>query len=92
MPMLAQRGGGGIAPTHPNLGTGMGELSTPRPGCFTHGKYPVPNVQEAGWALGPILKMSPPTGIKSPDRPARSESLYRIRCPGIYTVPCLKYS
>ena len=24
----------------------------------------------------------PPTGIRSPDRPARSESLYRLRYPG----------
>jgi len=59
MPMQAQRGGGGIAPTHPNLGTGMGELSAPRPGRFTHGIYPVLNVQEAGWASVPIPKMSP---------------------------------
>jgi hypothetical protein len=26
-------------------------------------------------------KFSPPTWIRSPDRPARSESLYRLRCP-----------
>ena len=63
MPMHAQRGGGSIAPTHPNLGTGRGELSAPRPGRFTHGKYPVPNVQEAGWASGPIRKMLPPPGL-----------------------------
>jgi hypothetical protein len=60
MPMQAQRGGGSTAPTHPNLGTGRGELSAPRPARFTHGKYPVPNVQEAVWASGPIPKMSPP--------------------------------
>ena len=29
----------------------------------------------------------PPTGIRSPDRPARSESLYRLRYPGPQTVP-----
>ena len=27
-------------------------------------------------------KISPPTGIRSPDRPARSESLYRLSYPG----------
>jgi hypothetical protein len=27
---------------------------------------------------GRVLKISPPTGIRSPDRPARSESLYRL--------------
>jgi hypothetical protein len=36
---------------------------------------------------GRVLKISPPTGIRSPDRPARSESLYRLRCPGpLYSV------
>ena len=27
---------------------------------------------------GRVRKISPPTGIRSPDRPARSESLYRL--------------
>jgi len=27
-----------------------------------------------------------PTGIRSPDRPARSESLYRLLCPGPYAI------
>ena len=27
---------------------------------------------------GQVLKISPPTGIRSPDRPARSQSLYRL--------------
>jgi len=29
-----------------------------------------------------LQKISPPTGIRSTDRPARSESLYRLSCPG----------
>ena len=48
--------------------------STPRP-HFTPGKDPVPIVQEAGLATGPVWtggKISSPTGIRSPDRPARS--------------------
>ena len=31
---------------------------------------------------GRVRKISPPTGIRSPDRPARSESLYRLSYPG----------
>jgi hypothetical protein len=27
---------------------------------------------------GQVRKISPPTGIRSPDRPARSQSLYRL--------------
>jgi hypothetical protein len=52
-------------------------------------KDPVPIVQEAGWAsrlvwTGP--DNLPPTGIRPPDLPPRSESLYRLsyRCPHIY--------
>ena len=30
---------------------------------------------------GRVRKISPPTGIRSPDRPARSESLYRLLYP-----------
>jgi hypothetical protein len=49
--------------------------ATPRP------NDPVPIVQEAGWAPGPVwtgAKNVAPTGIRSPDHPARSESLYRL--------------
>ena len=50
---------------------------------FTPGKDPVPIVQEAGWAPGPFRTggKSRPTGIRSPDRPARSQSLYRLSYP-----------
>ena len=60
---------------------GGGGWSTPRPGRFTPGKDPVPIVQEAGWAPGPAWQGAEnlaPTGVQSPDRPARSESLYRL--------------
>jgi hypothetical protein len=30
---------------------------------------------------GRVRKISPPTGVRSPDRPARSESLYRLAIP-----------
>ena len=44
----------------------------------------VPIVQEAGWSPGPVWAgVENPTsnGIRSPDRPARSESLYRLSYP-----------
>ena len=57
-------------------------MTTAREGVrplFTPGKDPVPIVQEAGWAPGPVWKGAENlayTGIRSPDRPARSQSLY----------------
>jgi hypothetical protein len=45
-------------------------------------------VQEAGWAPGPVWIVAEnltPTGIRSPDHLARSESLYQLRYPGPYT-------
>ena len=53
-------------------------------------KDPVPTVQEAGYAPGLVWKGAEnlaPTGIRSPDRPACSESLYRLSYPG----PCAIY-
>jgi hypothetical protein len=62
-----------------------GRWSAPRSGRFTPGNDPVLFVQEAGWAPGPACtcaKNLTPTGIRSPDRPARSQSLYRLSYPG----------
>jgi len=56
---------------------------TPR-SLFTAGKDPIPIVQGAGWPPGPVLTDAEnlaTTGIRSPDRPARSQSLYRLRYP-----------
>jgi hypothetical protein len=53
---------------------------TPRP-LYTSGKDPIPAVQEDGWASGPVWSGAEnlaPTGIRSPGRPARSQSLYRL--------------
>jgi hypothetical protein len=59
-----------------------GEWSAARPDrSFPIGKDPVPIVQETGWAPGPVwtgAKNLAPTGIQSPDRPARIQSLYRL--------------
>ena len=49
--------------------------------AFTPEKDPVPIVQEAGWAPGPVwlgAENLASTGIRSPDLAARSESLYRL--------------
>jgi hypothetical protein len=65
--------------------------SAPRPGRFTSGKDPAPIVNEARWAPGPVwtcAKYLTPTGIRSLDRPARSQSLYRLSYPA---HQCSKY-
>jgi hypothetical protein len=51
-----------------------GEWSAARPGRFTPGIDPVPVLQEAGWAPGPVWRggKSPPHRDSIPDRPARS--------------------
>jgi hypothetical protein len=52
--------------------------ATPRP-LYPRARDPVPIVQRAGWAPGPVwtgTKNLASTGIRSPDRPASSESLY----------------
>jgi hypothetical protein len=82
---VAQRMGRGIALLFHDHGTRRGRVVsvTPRP-YFTPGKDPVPNVQEAGWAPGPVwtgAENLAPTGIRSSDRSARSQSLYRLSYP-----------
>ena len=53
--------------------------STPR-SHFTPGKEPVPILQEAGWAPGPVWMggKSRPHRDSIPHRPARSQLLYRL--------------
>jgi hypothetical protein len=72
---VAQSVGRGIALLFHDLGTRRcwTVSRTPRP-QFTPGKDPVPIVQEAGWAPGPVwtgAEYLGPTGIRSSDRPAR---------------------
>ena len=82
-PVVAQSVGvgRGIALLFHDHGTRRGwvVICTPRP-YFTPGKDTVPIVQEAGWAPEPVWTggKSRPIGILSPDRPARSQSLYRL--------------
>jgi hypothetical protein len=64
------------------LGTRWGGWSATRPGRLVPRKDPVLIVQEAGWASEPVCICAEnltPTGIRSPDLPAHSESLYRLR-------------
>jgi len=74
-PGVAQKVGRGIALLFHDRGTRRGWVvsSTPRP-HFTSGKDPVPILQEAGWAPGPVWTdgKSRPHRDSIPDRPARS--------------------
>jgi hypothetical protein len=60
----------------------VGEWAAARPSrTLPPGKYPVTIVQKAGWAPGPVstgAENLARTGIRSPDRPACSQSLYRL--------------
>ena len=81
----AQRVSRGIALPFHDLGAEDGGVGlAPRPGRCTPGKNTVPIVQEAGWAPGTVwtgVENLATTGIRSPDRPARSQSLYRLCYP-----------
>jgi len=73
-----------------------GKGSASRPGRYLPpGKSPVPIVQEAGWVPGSVwtgAENLAPTGIRSPDRPARSQSLYRLSYPAhMYLCIFTKY-
>ena len=56
--------------------------STPRP-HLTPGKDPVPILEEAGWAPGPVWTggKSRPHRDSLPDRPAHNQSLYWLSYP-----------
>jgi len=81
IPLQAQCGGRGIALLFHDRGTRRrwAVSSTPRP-HFTPGRDPIPIWQEAGWAPGPVWTggKSRPHRDSIPDRPARSQSLYRL--------------
>ena len=78
---VAQRVGRGIALLFHDRGTRRGWVvsSMPRP-HFTPSKDPVPILQEAGWAPGPVRTggKSRPHRDSIPNLPARSQSLYRL--------------
>jgi hypothetical protein len=78
-------GGRGIDLLLLDLGARRGWVVNTTPLPVYPGKHPVPLVQEAGWAPWPLstcVKNLASTGIRSPDSPARSETLYRLRYRG----------
>ena len=75
---MAQRVGRCIALFFHTTALEGGEWSASRPDrTLPPGRDPVPIVQEAVWAPGPVWtgEKSRPTGIRSQDSSARSESL-----------------
>ena len=88
---MPQRVDRGIALLFHDRGSRRGSVvsSMPWP-YFTPGKDPVPIVQEAGWASGPVWTggKSSPTGIRSPERLARSSVAIPTELPGLASVKC----
>ena len=83
--LKAHRGSRGIDLLFLDHGTrrGGGVSVTPRP-LFTPRKEAVPILQWARWAPGLVwtgAENFAPIGIRSQDRPARSQSLYRLSYP-----------
>ena len=89
---MAQRVGRDIALLFHDRGTRRRRVvsGTPRP-HFTPGKDPVPILQEAGWAPGPVWTggKSRPHRDSIPDRPTRSQSLYRLSYPDSLSKCCI---
>jgi len=80
----ALRGSRVIALLFLDRGTRRGEGSASRPAALYPEKHPVLIVQEAGWASGLVwtdAENLTPIGTRSPDRPTRSQSLYRLSHP-----------
>ena len=79
----AHRGSRGIALPFHDHGTRRGERSASRPGrSLPPGKTRYPLYRRLGGPQdrsGRVRKISPPTAIRYPDRPAGSQSLYRLR-------------
>jgi hypothetical protein len=59
--------------------------TTPRP--LYPRERPVPIIQEGG-SIWTCAKNFAPIGIRSPDRPARSQSIYRLNYPGLLLILC----
>ena len=88
---LTQKVGRGIALLFHDRATRRGRVvsSTPQP-HFTPEKDPVSILQEAGWAPGSVWMggKSRPHRDSIPDRPAPSQSLYRLSYPALTYVRC----
>jgi hypothetical protein len=65
------------------------------PAALVLNTEPTSIVQEVGGMQGrsgQVWKISPPTGIKSPDHPAPNESLYRLSSPGTQISYFIRFS
>ena len=82
-PGMAQRVGRGIALFFHDRGTRRGWVVSSTPRQHFTGIDPVPILQEAGWAPGPVWTggKTRPHRDSIPDRPARSQSQYRLSYP-----------
>jgi hypothetical protein len=73
---------------------GGGGWTTPLPGRFAPGEdIGFPLYKRLGGTQGRsgrVRIISPPSGIRSPDRPASSASLYRLSYPGPYSYSCTR--
>jgi len=81
---VAQRVGRGIALLFHDRSTRRGEWSAACPDrTLPPGKDPVPILQEAGWAPGPVWMVGKSRSHQDsiPDHPARSQSLYQLSNP-----------
>jgi len=68
----------------------MGRVANATPRPLYPQENAVPNVKEAGWASEPVwtgAENLAPTGIRFPDHPAHSESLYRLQHSEVYGKP-----
>jgi hypothetical protein len=84
--MKAQTGNWGSCTRSLNSALDEGGWSTPRPGCFTPRKDPIPIVQNIGWARAKCPEGRGKCrliGIRSPEPPVRRESLYRLSSRGL---------
>jgi hypothetical protein len=89
--LTAHRGSRGIALLFLDYGTRRGEGSASRPGRpLPPGKTRYPLYRRLGGPPGPVwtgAENLAHTGVRSPDRPARSQSLYRLHYPVHYFLP-----
>ena len=79
----AHRGSRGIALLFHDHDTRKGSASNPGRSLLP-GETRYPLYKKAGWAPGPVCtgaENQSPTGIRSPDHPARRQSLYRLSYP-----------
>ena len=92
---MAYRGSRGIALPFMTTALEGGGGSASRPGrSLPPGKTRYPSYGRLGGPQGQsgqVRKISPPTGIRSPDHPARSQSLYRLSYPAHKALTAVLY-